>query len=120
MTQNVQQRLEVKMQKRDIPEELFVQMRTCQTAANEFLRQFWSSVVPASGEGPMSSASPAQKAAKAARMAGYLVKTPEKIQAIIEMARSSGVDAGKIEMAMKPVSTAVEKALQFYQTRKKP
>ncbi|KAL5507412.1 TFB1 [Sanghuangporus vaninii] len=120
MTQNVQQRLEVKMQKRDIPEELFAQMRTCQTAANEFLRQFWSSVVPASGEGPMSSASPARKAAKAARMAGYLVKTPEKIQAIIEMARSSGVDAGKIEMAMKPVSTAVEKALQFYQTRKKP
>ena len=69
----------------------------------------------------MSSATPAQKSAKAARMAGYLAKTPEKVEAVIQMARSSGVDVAKIELAMKPVLTAVEKALQFHQTRvKKP
>ncbi|EJD02865.1 uncharacterized protein FOMMEDRAFT_140693 [Fomitiporia mediterranea MF3/22] len=121
MTQNVLARLDVKMQKNDIPEGLFSQMRTCQTAANEFLRQFWSAAFPSPADGStLGMASPAQRAAKSAKMAGYLAKTPEKIDAIIATARNSGVDAAKIEVAMKPVLTAVEKALQFHQTRKTP
>jgi len=51
-------------------------------------------------------------------MAGYLSKTPEKIEAIVDSARKDGVDPVKIEVAMKPVLNAVEKALQFYRTRK--
>ncbi|KAI5123068.1 hypothetical protein M0805_000502 [Coniferiporia weirii] len=121
MTQNVQARLEVKMRKNDIPQSLFVQMRTCQTAANEFLRQFWSSVYPPPAEGHvLAAATPAQKAAKIAKMAGYLAKTPEKVDAIVQTARSEGFDPVKIEVAMKPVLAAVDKALQFHASRRLP
>ena len=74
-------------------------MRTCQTAANEFLRQFWSAIYPPPSDlQTVSSSTPAQKAAKAAKMAGYLAKTPEKVNAIVETARAAGIDAAKIEV----------------------
>lgn len=81
----------------DIPESLFAQMRTCQTAANEFLRQFWAAVYPPNdGTMPLTAT---QKSAKISKMTGYLGKTPEKVNAIVEAARRDGVDAGKIEVA---------------------
>lgn len=90
-------------------------MRSCHTAANEFLRQFWSSAFPPPSDGNILTAlSAAQRATKAAKMAGYLVKSPEKIEAIIESAKQEGVDAAKIETAMKPVLAAVDKAVQFH------
>lgn len=95
----------------DIPEDILQQMRTCQTAANEFLRQFWSSVFPSPADGiPSGSANAAQKAAKAAKMAGYLTKTPEKVKAIVQTAHKSGLDATKIEVVRItcPSSTFVE------------
>ena len=136
MTHNVHSRLETKTQKSnilyfedhihltelhlfldDIPENLFTQMRTCQTAVNEFLRQYWSSIYPSPMDGN-TLATPAQKAAKAAKMIGYLSRTPEKIAAIVQTARNEGVDPAKIESAMKPVLNAVEKALVFNKNRK--
>ena len=83
----------------DIPESYFAQMRSCQTAANEFLRQFWSSVYPPPSDvQTVASSTPAQKAAKAAKMVGYLMKTPEKVEAIIQAARSENIDTSKIEV----------------------
>ena len=83
----------------DIPEGLFRQLTTCQTAANEFLRQFWLSIYPPVTEGQiLSTASPAQKAAKAAKMIGYLGKTHEKVDALIVAARREGVDPGRIQV----------------------
>ncbi|KAI0733145.1 hypothetical protein C8Q72DRAFT_773128 [Fomitopsis betulina] len=118
MTKNVSARLEVKMRKHDIPESLFRQLTTCQTAANEFLRQFWLSIYPPVTEGQiLSAASPAQKAAKAAKMIGYLGKTHEKVDALIIAARKDGVDPGRIQLAMKPMLDAVDKALAFWQAR---
>ncbi|TFY80605.1 hypothetical protein EWM64_g3406 [Hericium alpestre] len=119
MTQNVAARLDIKGRKRDIPEDIFRQMRTCQTAANEFLRQFWSSIYPSTAElQSLAPATPAQKAAKAARMATYLSKTPEKVMAIVVAAQKAGVDHRKVEIGMKPIMDAVDKALAFWQTRK--
>lgn len=74
-------------------------MSTCQTAANEFLRQFWSAIYPsASNAQTLAPSTPAQKADKAARMAGYLGKTHEKVAAIVVTAHKSGVDMEKIEI----------------------
>lgn len=71
-------------------------MRTCQTAANEFLRQFWSAAYPPMDGGvPMT---PAQKSAKISKMTSYLAKTPDKVNAIIETAGQEGLDAAKIEV----------------------
>lgn len=73
-------------------------MTTCQTAANEFLRQFWTSIYPQQSDFPtVGSSNAATKAAKATKMASYLEKTPEKIKAIVQAAERSGVDRAKVE-----------------------
>lgn len=95
-------------------------MTTCQTAANEFLRQFWSAMYPPLTDQPvLAPATPAQKAAKAAKMAGYLGKTHEKVGALVSAAHGEGVDARRVELAMKPVLDAVDRALGFYASRRR-
>ncbi|KAI0305444.1 hypothetical protein B0F90DRAFT_1698089 [Multifurca ochricompacta] len=118
MTQNVATRLDVHKRKADIPEEIFRQMRTCQMAANEFLRQFWSVIYPPIGETVGGPSTLAQRTAKAARMAGYLTKTPEKVMAIVNAAETAGLDRGRVQTGMQPTLDAVNKALEFWETRK--
>ncbi|KAF7977747.1 hypothetical protein HWV62_2832 [Athelia sp. TMB] len=118
MSANVGARLSVRAQTNDFPPALFSQMTTCQTAANEFLRQFWAAIYPSSA------ATPAQRdkaaaTATAAKMAGYLGKTPEKVAALVRAAPAEGVAAERVEVAMQPVLDAVERALGFYATRRK-
>ena len=103
MTQNVATRLDAYKRKVDIPEEIFRQMRTCQTAANEFLRQFWSAIYPPAGETLGGPTTVAQRTTKATRMAGYLIKTPEKVAAIIRAAEMAGVDRGRVQTVGKSV-----------------
>ncbi|KAI0745821.1 hypothetical protein C8Q76DRAFT_606536 [Earliella scabrosa] len=118
MTQNVSSRLDVRMRKADIPETLFRQMTTCQTAANEFLRQFWLAIYPPANESQaLSVATPAQKAAKAAKMIAYLGKTQEKVEALVGVAHQEGVDPARVQVAMKPILDAVDKALAFWRTK---
>ncbi|KAM5530768.1 hypothetical protein V8D89_015575 [Ganoderma adspersum] len=118
MTQNVQSRLDVKQRKHDIPEALFRQMTTCQTAANEFLRQFWLTIYPPANESQqLSVATPAQKAAKASKMIGYLKKTHEKVEALVVEAQREQADPARVRVAMKPILDAVDKALGFWQTK---
>ncbi|KAG6842122.1 hypothetical protein C0991_001615 [Blastosporella zonata] len=118
MTQNVSARLEVRSRKNDIPDGLFRQMTTCQTAANEFLRQFWSAMYPPPMDvQTLNVATPAQRAAKAAKMIAYAAKTREKVEALVGVARTHGVDPGRVETALKPVLSAVDQALAFHQRK---
>ncbi|KAH7888489.1 hypothetical protein F5I97DRAFT_705024 [Phlebopus sp. FC_14] len=118
MTQNVSARLDTKVKKDDLPPDLFRQLTTCQTAANEFLRQFWTSIYPPPSDLPTSTATtPSQKAAKAAKMVGYLAKTHEKVEALVRTAVQAGVEAARVEVAMKPILNAVDHALAFYRNR---
>jgi transcription initiation factor TFIIH subunit 1 len=98
MTQNVATRLDAYKRKTDIPEDILRQMRTCQTAANEFLRQFWSAIYPPVGETLGGPTTLAQKTAKATRMAGYLTKTPEKVAAIIRAVEMAGADRERVQI----------------------
>ncbi|KZS93922.1 hypothetical protein SISNIDRAFT_453637 [Sistotremastrum niveocremeum HHB9708] len=119
MTESVAARLNSKLRKSDIPEHLLRQMTTCQTAANEFLRQFWSAFFPPSHELQTAATStPAQRAAKATKMIGFLKKTPEKIAALVQAAKREGVSTTRVEAALQPLSTSVQKALEFYNSRK--
>jgi len=118
MTDNVATRLNAYKRKADIPEEVFRQMRTCQTAANEFLRQFWSAIYPPVGDTLGGPTTLAQKTAKATRMAGYLAKTPEKVAAIIRAAEMAGTDRGRVQIGMQPTLDTVRKALEFWETRR--
>ncbi|KAG2745385.1 hypothetical protein P692DRAFT_20119442 [Suillus brevipes Sb2] len=116
MTQNVSAWLDIRTRKTDFPPTLFRQLTTCQTAANEFLRQFWTSLYPP----PMttsSSATPSQNAAKVAKMVGYLSKTHEKVGALVRAGQMEGVEPERVEVAMKPLLDAVEHALAFYRVR---
>ncbi|KAJ6499050.1 hypothetical protein C8R45DRAFT_980909 [Mycena sanguinolenta] len=118
MTKNVAARLDVKSRKNDLPDVLFHQMTICQTATNEFLRQFWSSMYPPAAEVQVVAvATPAQRAAKAAKMIGYLSKTQEKVDALVYMGPQHNVDPARIEIAMKPVLSAARRAIEFHQTK---
>ncbi|KAG6903111.1 hypothetical protein C0995_006298 [Termitomyces sp. Mi166 len=118
MTQNISARLEVRSRKNDIPDGLFRQMTTCQTAANEFLRQFWSAMYPPPMDvQTVNMATPAQRATKAAKMIGYIAKTREKVEALVNIAKTHGVDPTRVETALKPVLTAVEQAIAFHQRK---
>lgn len=73
-------------------------MTSCQTAANEFLRQFWLATYPPPAELQMtSSATSAQRAAKAAKMIGYISKTEEKVQALVQIAQHHGIDPLRVQ-----------------------
>ncbi|KAL0579168.1 RNA polymerase II transcription factor B subunit 1 [Marasmius crinis-equi] len=118
MTRNVAARLDVKSSKNDIPEEIFTQMRTCQSAANEFLRQYWNATYPSLNDSQsLSLATPAQRATKAAKMIGYLSKTREKVDAIVRAAQQQDIHPQRVQVAMEPLLNAVERALQFHRNK---
>ena len=74
-------------------------MTTCQTAANEFLRQFWLAIYPPANESQqLSVATPAQKAAKASKMIGYLSKTHEKVEALVVEAQREQFDPARVRV----------------------
>jgi len=115
MTQNVAARLDAKSTRNELPDGLFRQMTTCQTAANEFLRQFWTAIYPPPMElQTLAVSTAAQRAAKAAKMIGYISKTHEKVKALV---LTAGTDANRVKTAMKPTLTAVDQALSFHQSR---
>ncbi|GJJ06326.1 hypothetical protein Clacol_000517 [Clathrus columnatus] len=119
MTQQVNQRQEMKKKTNDIPEPLLKQMATCQTAGNEFIRQFWSAVYPSSYETPnQMAASSIYRQAKLDRMAEYIARTPAKVEALVQEARQSGTDPERVQAALRPLLDAVERASGFYRARR--
>ncbi|KIY74448.1 hypothetical protein CYLTODRAFT_416282, partial [Cylindrobasidium torrendii FP15055 ss-10] len=114
MSNNVYARLDVRSRKNDIPEAFFSQMRTCQTAANEFLRQFWAAMAPPVTEAVLAPQTPAQRVAKAAKMAAYLARTHEKVSALVAAGMAQGIDPQKIQTALQPVLNAVDRALNVH------
>jgi len=120
MSANVSARLDTRLRRHDIPEHLYQQMSTCQTAANEFLRQFWSAMYPSVEMQSNTISTPAQRTAKAAKMVGYLGKTPERVMSLVQAAREEGIDANIVESAFAPLLASVEQALQTYRTRRMP
>ena len=111
-------------------------MTTCQTAANEFLRQFWSATYPPPAEyQTVAVTTPAQRAAKAAKMIGYISKTHEKVQAIVQVAQQHGIDPSRVEsvsiplmisckslnlgfQAMNPILVSSNHALAFHRNKR--
>jgi hypothetical protein len=81
------------------PEQLLSQMATCQTAANEFLRQFWFSLFysPQEMRNPAFARFIEQREAKASKMVSYLRSTQEKVEALYLLAQQLNVDATIVE-----------------------
>jgi transcription initiation factor TFIIH subunit 1 len=75
-------------------------MKSCHNAATEFLRQYWAAILPtpsgALGTGT-SAVSAKTKTAKAAKMAGYLSATENKVKAIVHAATTVNVDPARVE-----------------------
>lgn len=76
------------------PEHFLRQLTTLQSSSNEFLRQFWSAILPPKATDAKST--PAARAAKAARMKEYLDKVEEKVQGILKQARE-GIERDRVE-----------------------
>jgi transcription initiation factor TFIIH subunit 1 len=55
---------------------------------------------PVAEQQGLAQATAAQKIAKGAKMVGYLGKTHEKVDALIQTARVEGLDASRVEIVM--------------------
>ncbi|KAK1924060.1 TFIIH p62 subunit, N-terminal domain-containing protein [Papiliotrema laurentii] len=101
-----------------LPEVLFEQMRSCHNAATEFLRQYWSALLPLPA-GALGSGGPAvipknkeaRDPTKAAKMAKYLAMTERKMDAVVQTAVIAGIDAARVRAALAPTLGAVNVAL---------
>ncbi|WWC89097.1 uncharacterized protein L201_004015 [Kwoniella dendrophila CBS 6074] len=93
------------------PEQLHEQMKSCHNAATEFLRQYWSSILPSQLGTLGNSLSKQQKEDKAIKMIGYLKSTENKVKAIIETGVILGFDPERVRKAMAPTVSAVQIAL---------
>lgn len=82
-----------------LPEQIMEQMRSCHNAASEFLRQYWSAIMPplsgSLGAGTQAQ-TPAVRATRAAKMARYLEGTEGKINAIVTTAEIARVDPERV------------------------
>jgi transcription initiation factor TFIIH subunit 1 len=78
-------------------------MRSCHNAATEFLRQYWSALLPLPA-GALGSGGPAvipknkeaRDPTKAAKMAKYLAMTERKMDAVVQTAVIAGIDAARV------------------------
>ncbi|OWT41200.1 transcription initiation factor TFIIH subunit 1 [Cryptococcus neoformans Bt1] len=100
------------------PEMLFEQIRSCHNSATEFLRQYWSAILPPV-PGALGGQAPSAKDAKAAKMASYLKNTSNKIEAIVQTAQITGFDPERVRKALAPTLGAVEVALERERKRVK-
>ncbi|WVO17333.1 hypothetical protein L204_105025 [Cryptococcus depauperatus] len=91
------------------PETLYEQVRSCHNAATEFLRQYWSAILP-SQVGTLGGQNEVREA-KAVKMAGYLKKTEAKVEAIVQTAQITGFDPERVRKALAPTLNAVKVAL---------
>lgn len=101
------------------PEQVLRSMISCQASANEFLRHFWSAVLPAqTGDISASAmANPQQRAAKATRMIEYLHKTQERIDTVVKEGEKIGADPNAVREALQPCIQAVKKATKYFTER---
>ncbi|TYJ55221.1 hypothetical protein B9479_004051 [Cryptococcus floricola] len=90
---------------------LHQQIRSCHNAATEFLRQYWSAILPAPAGALGGQNTPAAREATAVKMAGYLKTTGNKVEAIVHTAQISGFDPERVRKAMAPTLGAVNVAL---------
>ena len=95
----------------DIPDGLFRQMTTCQTAANEFLRQYWLAAFPPPSEIQTIPSTPQQRAAKAHKMIEYISKTRDKVNALVQAAQRHGIDPSRVEIVSVFVDAFIARAL---------
>lgn len=122
---NIQQRLATSSSStahsQMFPEQILRAMISCQASANEFLRHFWSAVLPARTDDISASAmaTPQQKAGKAQRMVTYLEKTQERVDTVVADAKKIGTDDVAVREALEPCLGAVKKALDYFHARVK-
>jgi transcription initiation factor TFIIH subunit 1 len=129
-----------------MPKDFLTQMVSTYTTTNEFLRQFWTAILPnpmplnpaislstSTAEGTMTKEEeeqkrllmmpkPAltaeQKALKAQRMVGFLSKTNERIQGLIQIAHQiDGFNKSNVILAFQGLLKSVDVAQKYYQDR---
>lgn len=106
---------------KEFPEAVLRSMLSAQTSTNEFLRHFWSAMLPPNPNDYSAAAlsTPMQKANKVNRMLGYLEKSKERVDSIVKEAEGKGADPVAVRAALGPTLEAVRKAQGFYQSKLK-
>lgn len=101
------------------PEPVLRSMLSAQTSTNEFLRHFWSAILPPNPNdfSASSASTPVQKAAKVIRMIGYLEKSRDRVESVVGEAEGKGADPIAVRAALEPTMEAVRRALAFYKSK---
>ncbi|GAA6007085.1 TFIIH/NER complex subunit TFB1 [Rhodotorula paludigena] len=90
------------------------------TTTFEFLRHFWSALLPPKPNDLSSLAllAPADRAARVDKFRAYLEKSRERVARAVEDARAEGDEVGRrVGAALGPVDEAIEAALKTYRQR---
>ncbi|WVQ85967.1 hypothetical protein IAT38_008135 [Cryptococcus sp. DSM 104549] len=98
------------------PDIIHEQVRSCHNAATEFLRQYWSAILPPQA-GTLGGGNAAAREAKAVKMAGYLRNTGAKVEAIVQTAQIAGFDPERVRKSLAPTMGAVHVALEREKVR---
>lgn len=90
------------------------------TTTFEFLRHFWSALLPPKPNDLSSLAllAPADRAARVDKFRAYLEKSRERVARAVDDARAEGDEVGRrVGAALGPVDEAIEAALTTYRQR---
>lgn len=103
-----------------IPASLMSQVISTHSTTHEFLRHYWSAILPNSASTNTNNTrklNPEEKAMKAQRMIGFLDRTSARVESLIEEAAMISVEKKLIFQALEGTIRAVEKAKRHYRDR---
>ncbi|BGP56112.1 hypothetical protein JCM8202_005878 [Rhodotorula sphaerocarpa] len=90
------------------------------TTTFEFLRHFWSSLLPPkpNDQSAFATAPPKERAQRVEKFRGYLAKSRERVDRAMEDAAKERDEVGRrVEAALRPVREAIDAALETYAQR---
>ncbi|GAA5935246.1 TFIIH/NER complex subunit TFB1 [Sporobolomyces koalae] len=103
-----------------LPRAQLLTVESISTTTLEFLRHFWTSILPPRPNdiSPFATAPVVERNARATKFKAYLEKSRERIERAIEDAAREGPDVGKrVQAALEPISDSIEAAIKMYITK---
>ncbi|GAA5826603.1 hypothetical protein JCM5353_008925 [Sporobolomyces roseus] len=103
-----------------LPRAHLLTVESISTTTLEFLRHFWSAILPPKPNdiSPFATAPAKERAERAKKFKEYLEKSRERVGKALIDARGDGEELGKrVEAALQPISEAIDAAVAMYKTR---
>ncbi|GAA6063087.1 hypothetical protein JCM10212_005150 [Sporobolomyces blumeae] len=103
-----------------LPRAHLLSVESISTTSLEFLRHFWSAILPPkpNDTSAFALAPPRERAARAEKFKGYLEKSRARVSKAVGDAKGESDELGKrVEAALQPILDAIDAAVQMYRSR---